>query len=88
MKVFSKVTSQGQISVPAEVRRKLGLGAGSSLEWVESENGYQVKRATKYTFDDIRAVLRAEKEPGAKTDEELDEAAALYVQEQHARGRY
>jgi len=29
----SKLTAQGQISVPAEVRRKLGLGPGSVLEW-------------------------------------------------------
>ncbi|MGN6730352.1 MAG: AbrB/MazE/SpoVT family DNA-binding domain-containing protein, partial [Candidatus Binatia bacterium] len=31
----SKVTAQGQISVPAEVRRKLGIGPGSVLEWDE-----------------------------------------------------
>jgi AbrB family looped-hinge helix DNA binding protein len=29
----SKVTAQGQISVPAEVRKKLGIGPGSTLEW-------------------------------------------------------
>ena len=31
----SKVTAQGQISIPAEVRRKLGVGPGSILEWDE-----------------------------------------------------
>jgi AbrB family looped-hinge helix DNA binding protein len=31
----SKVTAQGQISVPAEVRKKLGIGPGSILEWEE-----------------------------------------------------
>jgi AbrB family looped-hinge helix DNA binding protein len=31
----SKITAQGQISVPADVRRKLGLGPGSILEWQE-----------------------------------------------------
>jgi len=31
----SKVTAQGQISVPAAVRKKLGIGPGSTLEWVE-----------------------------------------------------
>ena len=29
----SRVTAQGQISVPAEVRRRLGVGPGSILEW-------------------------------------------------------
>ena len=31
----SKLTAQGQISVPAEIRKKLGLGPGSVLEWDE-----------------------------------------------------
>jgi len=31
----SKVTAQWEISVPAEVRRKLGIGPGSVLEWEE-----------------------------------------------------
>ena len=29
----SKVTAQGQISVPAELRKELGIGPGSVLEW-------------------------------------------------------
>lgn len=36
----SKVTAQGQISVPSEVRRKLGIGPGSVLEW--DEDGEQI----------------------------------------------
>jgi len=31
----SRLTAQGQISVPAEIRRKLGVGPGSVLEWHE-----------------------------------------------------
>ena len=31
----SKVTAQGQISVPSDIRRKLGIGPGSVLEWDE-----------------------------------------------------
>jgi AbrB family looped-hinge helix DNA binding protein len=30
----SRVTAQGQISIPAEVRRRLGVGPGSVIEWV------------------------------------------------------
>jgi bifunctional DNA-binding transcriptional regulator/antitoxin component of YhaV-PrlF toxin-antitoxin module len=29
----SKLTAQGQISVPAKVRRRLGVGPVSVLEW-------------------------------------------------------
>jgi len=31
----SKVTAQGQLSVPVAVRRKLGIGLASVLEWAE-----------------------------------------------------
>ncbi len=34
----SKLTAQSQISVPADVRRKLGVGPGSVLEWEEDGN--------------------------------------------------
>ena len=40
----SKLTAQGQISVPAEVRKKLGIGPGSVLEWDEHEGGVVVRR--------------------------------------------
>ena len=32
---YSKLTTQGQISVPTEVRRQLGISPGSILEWDE-----------------------------------------------------
>jgi AbrB family looped-hinge helix DNA binding protein len=36
----SKATARGQISVPAEIRRKLGIDPGTVLEW--HEDGEQV----------------------------------------------
>ncbi|MBX9747400.1 MAG: type II toxin-antitoxin system PrlF family antitoxin, partial [Hyphomonadaceae bacterium] len=41
----SKITAQGQISVPAEIRKKLGVGAGSMLEWADEDGKIVVKRA-------------------------------------------
>jgi AbrB family looped-hinge helix DNA binding protein len=34
--VHSRITAQGQISVPAAIRQKLGVGPGSTLEWDEA----------------------------------------------------
>jgi len=45
----SKVTAQGQISVPSEVRKKLGVGPGSVLEWDEKDDVVVVRRAGRYT---------------------------------------
>jgi AbrB family looped-hinge helix DNA binding protein len=49
----SKVTSQGQISVPAKVRQRLGIGPGSILEWDEEGDRIIVRKAGRYTSADI-----------------------------------
>lgn len=33
----SKITPQGRVSVPADVRKALGVGPGSILEWKQEE---------------------------------------------------
>ncbi len=49
----SQITSQGQISVPAPIRRKLGLAPGSKVEWCEKGNDVIVRRASKYSSKEI-----------------------------------
>ena len=53
----SKVTAQGQISVPAPVRRKLGVGPGSVLEWEEDGDRIVVRRAGRYSSEEIHRQL-------------------------------
>jgi AbrB family looped-hinge helix DNA binding protein len=53
----SKLTAQGQISVPAKVRHKLGIGPGSVLEWDEDGDQIVVRRAAGYTSEDIHGAL-------------------------------
>jgi AbrB family looped-hinge helix DNA binding protein len=57
MATTSKVTAQGQISVPVEVRRKLAIGPGSILEWEERNGEYLVRRTGRYTSTDIHAAV-------------------------------
>jgi AbrB family looped-hinge helix DNA binding protein len=84
----STVTSQGQISVPAKVREKLGIVPGTVLEWDESDGQIVVRRAAKYTFDDIHKALFPEGPPKRRSLKEMDEGIARYIRERHARGRY
>jgi AbrB family looped-hinge helix DNA binding protein len=37
---IAKVTSKGQITVPIDVRRKLGLNEGNRLLFIERDNGF------------------------------------------------
>lgn len=81
----SRLTAQGQISVPAEVRRKLGVGPGSVLEWDERNDEVVVRRAGSYTSDDIHRALFAEKVAKASGGD-VKEGIRKYLRKRHARG--
>ena len=82
----SKVTSQGQISIPLEVRRKLGIGPGSILEWTEEEDRIVVSRAARFSFADIHQALFAKRKSKSRSSEEMKEGIRTYVKRRHARG--
>jgi len=81
----SKVTAQGQISVPAEVRRRLGIGPGSVLEWSEEGEKIVVRRSGRYSWEDVHHALFADRPPRPRTLAELKQGLRRYVRERHAR---
>lgn len=81
----SKVTAQGQISVPAEVRRKLGIGPGSVLEWEQDGDKIVVRRAGAVTFEDIHDKIFRGRKPKKRTIEEMKEGIAQYIRDRYAR---
>ncbi|RYF38998.1 MAG: AbrB/MazE/SpoVT family DNA-binding domain-containing protein [Comamonadaceae bacterium] len=68
----TKLTSQGQVSVPASVRRALGLTPGSTLEWIEEQGRIVVKRATRHDSQAVHQALFPEGN-GASAPKSLDE---------------
>jgi AbrB family looped-hinge helix DNA binding protein len=81
----SKVTAQGQISVPSDVRRKLGIGPGSVLEWDEEGDKIVVRRSVRFSSEDIHRALFPQKAPKTKTLEEMKEGIRRRVRERYAR---
>lgn len=81
---YSKLTAQGQISVPTEVRRRLGIGPGSVLEWEEDGERMVVRRAGRYTSEDVHRALFDEA-PQPRSLEELKEGVGRHVKSRHAR---
>ena len=79
----SKITNQGQISVPAEVRKKLGVGPGSVLEWDESNDQVVVRRAGRNSSIDINEALFAGRPPKASIG--VKEGIRKHAREKHAR---
>jgi AbrB family looped-hinge helix DNA binding protein len=80
----SKVTAQGQISVPAAIRRKLGIGPGSILEWDAEGEHVIVRKAGRYSSQDIHQAVFA-KPPKRKSVREMGKGAGRYIKAKHAR---
>jgi AbrB family looped-hinge helix DNA binding protein len=81
----SKVTAQGQISVPVEVRRKLGVGPGSVLEWDQQGDQVIVRRAGRYSSEEVHQALFPEKSSGPR-GADVKDAIRKYIRKRHARG--
>jgi antitoxin PrlF len=81
----SKITAQGQISIPADVRRKLGVGPGSVLEWEQDGDKILVRRAGRFTSEDIHRALFGAGKLKARGVEELKEGVRRYIRKRYAR---
>lgn len=82
----SRITAQGQVSVPAEVRRRLGAGPGSVLEWDEEDGAIVVRRKGKYSSLDIHNAVFPDGPPKRRTIEEMKEGIRQSMRRRHARG--
>lgn len=80
----SRLTAQGQVSVPAAVRRKLGLAPGSVIEWAESSAGVLVRRAGRNTSEEIHQALFG-KPPRPRSLAQLKAGIRKHVRRRHAR---
>jgi AbrB family looped-hinge helix DNA binding protein len=73
----SKVTNQGQISVPAEVRKDLGIRAGTELIWDRNEDGDYTVRPKRFTLADLHRMVGPS--TVRLTDQELKKARQEFL---------
>lgn len=81
----SKVTAQGQISVPAEIRKKLGVGPGSILEWDQQDDQFVIRRAGKFSSLDVHNAIFTDEDRKAKRSADVKEGIRKYILQRHAR---
>ena len=46
------LTSKGQVTIPVDVRQRLGLESGDRIEFIQMDGGYAIKPA----IDDVRSL--------------------------------
>lgn len=67
----AKVTSKGQLTIPKEIRERLGLSTGDEVEFREKREGVLMrKRAKRSPFD--RYVGYLKKKRGQRSDEIIE----------------
>lgn len=50
----SKVTAKGQVTIPKEIRRRLGLEEGEYVVWTREEKGAMLERAAVPPTEDFQ----------------------------------
>lgn len=68
MVAITRLTSSGQLTMPAAVRRELGVSAGDSVLWTKDAAGNTVVRPMRYTLEQLDGILPAIDHPSAETD--------------------
>ena len=70
--------------MPANVRRKLGVGPGSSLEWDEQDGSIVVRRAGRFDSQDVHRALFGRRTPPQRSEADLKEGIRAYIRNRHA----
>lgn len=87
LEIQTKLTSQGQVSVPAAVRNFLNLAPGSMLVWKEQAGQISVERAVRHNTVEVHQALfgaQANALPSAKTSTDIKQGIRQLMLRRHA----
>ncbi len=84
--MFATLTSKGQITLPKQIRDRLGLDAGSTLDFQILEDNTITARQVLTDARRIRGLLKSP-HATAPTVEQMDEAISRHLRDKHAPAR-
>jgi AbrB family looped-hinge helix DNA binding protein len=76
IEIHAKVSSKNQITLPAEVRRRLGIGPADTVAFVSDERGLVEFRLAKFDLESILGSLPALPNQSLDFEREIEEATA------------
>jgi bifunctional DNA-binding transcriptional regulator/antitoxin component of YhaV-PrlF toxin-antitoxin module len=79
----SKITAQGQVSIPVSVMRQFGLAPGEVINWDTLEGRLVIEKAGLYSLADVQSALKLPKGLH-KTEEEIREGIKVRMRTKHA----
>ncbi len=78
----SRITSQGQVSIPVSILRQFGLAPGEAITWNIRNGCLVIEKAGQYGLEDVRESLHLPKGVH-KTDEEIREGIKNRMRAKH-----
>jgi AbrB family looped-hinge helix DNA binding protein len=84
----AKITSRGQVTIPIDIRKKLGVKEGDKIIFVEDGNRIVVANAAKIAFANMRTAFSGEAERLGLTSEQDVVALVDEVREGMWKERY
>jgi len=86
----AKISSKGQITIPIEIRRKLGLKEGDKVVFVEQKNNVILLNSNKLAFEEFQKDMAGEAEKvGIKSEQDVVDAVKevrKQIWEEHYEG--
>ena len=82
---ITRLSTQGQLSMPATIRRELGAGPGTAFTWEMRGNEVVLRRHGGMTFEEIRKASFPDGPPPRQSLKQLKEGILRAVREKHAR---
>jgi antitoxin PrlF len=76
IEIHAKISSKNQITLPAEVRRRLGIGASDTLAFVFTPSGDALVRPARYTLEQVLGSIPALPGESLDLEREIDAATA------------
>ena len=91
--IQSRLTSQGQVSVPSAIRQALALTPGSTIVWTREDGRVTVQRAARHSTADVHQALFGAPFPVSaqaaktkpKTLAQLKQGIREHLRSRHAR---
>jgi antitoxin PrlF len=71
--IEAKVTSQGQVTIPVEVRRRLGLVGGARVSFVHDDDGVRLEPAA-FSLENVFGSVPVVPGLSDDLDDEIEEA--------------
>jgi len=75
---MGKISTRGQIAIPASIRKEMGLHEGNKVLFLLDDETLLVKKVTRKTFGEVTAPLRKAAQKANMKEQNVSEIVARF----------